>query len=172
MSLLQKRTRIKSNIPFTITHSRIVSQIQNKSVQINLGNSYFGKLTKKAFFFLNMKWNMKKILYILISKNLHLLSNAIPKISFRIFSNFFFKKNIYLNLHIRTIVIYHLLLFFKIKKKSWKQFSIMKIQQKKKFEKKIMNPLEFMDFSDWKCILHIRGKAHLFLLIISQKTIS
>ena len=57
MSLLQKRTRIKRNIPFTITHSQFVSQIQNKSVQINLGNSYFGKLTKKAFFF--FKYEMK-----------------------------------------------------------------------------------------------------------------
>ena len=87
VSLLQKRTRIKSNIPFTITHS----QIQNKSVQINLGNSYFGKLIKKAVF---LKYEMKyeKEIVNLISKNLHLLSNAIPKISFRIFSNFFFKK--------------------------------------------------------------------------------
>ena len=91
MSLLQKRTRIKSNIPFTITHSQIVSQIQNKSVQINLGNSYFGKLIKKAVV---LKYEMKyeKEIVNLISKNLHLLSNAIPKISFRIFSNFFLKN--------------------------------------------------------------------------------
>ena len=63
LSLLQKRTRVKSNIPFTITHSQIVSQIQNKSVQINLGNSYFGKLTKKAFLLrYEMKYE-KKIVY-------------------------------------------------------------------------------------------------------------
>ena len=91
VSLLQKRTRIKRNIPFTITHSQIVSQIQNKSVQINLGNSYFGKLTKKAFLLrYEMKYE-KKIVYFDFKK-LAFVVKCNSKDIFRIFSNFFFKN--------------------------------------------------------------------------------